>query len=102
MLLINLDADTRIEVSVSTENPTGNAKSIISSGKKREEYHLKAKDGDLHSQTVLLNDKVLTVSSSGKIPSMKPQRVDMSDPIRVDPFSIVFSHIPSLKIPACT
>ncbi|GLT77136.1 hypothetical protein SLA2020_487480 [Shorea laevis] len=122
LLLINVDADTRVEVSVSTENPTGNGTSSMklqekterlsfgrmsrccksSSKDMREEYHLKAKDGDLQSQTVLLNDKVLTVSSSGEIPSMKPKQVSVSDPIRVDPFSIVFSHIPSLKLPACT
>ncbi|GLT85298.1 hypothetical protein SLE2022_034910 [Rubroshorea leprosula] len=122
LLLINEDADTRVEVSVSTENPTGNGTSIMklqeqterlsfgrmsrcckrSSKDMREEYHLKAKDGDLQSQAVLLNDKVLTVSSSGEIPSMKPKQVTVSDPIRVDPFSIVFSHIPSLKLPACT
>ncbi|GLT43663.1 hypothetical protein SLA2020_175990 [Shorea laevis] len=121
LLLINLDADTRFEVCISTENPTGNRTSIMnlkerterlnfgrltrhckrSSTDMREEYHLKAKDGDLHSQTVLLNDKVLTVSSSGEIPPMEPKQVSMSDPIRVDPFSIVFSHIPSLKLPAC-
>ncbi|GLU01282.1 hypothetical protein SLE2022_185940 [Rubroshorea leprosula] len=121
LLLINLDADTRFEVCISTENPTGNGTSIMnleerterlkfgsltrrckrSSTDMREEYHLKAKDGDLHSQTVLLNDKVLTVSSSGEIPPMEPKQVSMSDPIRVDHFSIVFSHIPSLKFPAC-
>jgi heparanase 1 len=67
----------------------------------REEYHLTAKDGNLHSQTMLLNGNVLTVNSSGDIPPLEPLYAKSSNPIRVAPFSIVFAHIPNLVLPAC-
>ncbi|CAK9326539.1 unnamed protein product [Citrullus colocynthis] len=67
----------------------------------REEYHITAKDGNLHSQTVLLNGKILSVNSSGNIPSLEPQHVNSSEPIMVAPFSIVFIHIPNIVLPAC-
>ncbi|KAK9027482.1 hypothetical protein V6N11_067315 [Hibiscus sabdariffa] len=55
----------------------------------REECHLTAKDGNLQSQTMLLNGKVLSVNSSG------------SEPIMVAPLSIVFVHMPGVIVPAC-
>ncbi|KAG7021220.1 Heparanase-like protein 3 [Cucurbita argyrosperma subsp. argyrosperma] len=67
----------------------------------REEYHLTAKDGNLHSQTMLLNGKILSVNSSGNIPSLEPQYVNSSEPIMVAPFSIVFIHMPNIVLPAC-
>nr|GMC61416.1 heparanase-like protein 3 [Ipomoea batatas] len=68
----------------------------------REEYHLTAKNGDLQSQTMLLNGKELGVDSSGQIPSLQPQFVSSSEPITVAPFSIVFAHIPYVVQPACS
>nr|GLL20383.1 heparanase-like protein 3 [Ipomoea trifida] len=68
----------------------------------REEYHLTAKNGDLQSQTMLLNGKELGVDSSGQIPSLQPQVVSSSEPITVAPFSIVFAHIPYVVQPACS
>jgi heparanase 1 len=67
----------------------------------REEYHLTAKDGNLHSQTVLLNGNILSVNSSGDIPPLEPLYANSSNPIKVAPFSIVFAHIPNLVVPAC-
>lgn len=67
----------------------------------REEYHLTAKNGDLHSQIVLLNGKELIVNSSGIIPSLNPIKQNFSSPINVAPYSIVFVHIPSVRFPAC-
>lgn len=67
----------------------------------REEYHLTAKDGNLQSQTMLLNGNILNVNSSGNIPNLEPSYVDSSKPIVVDPFSIVFAHIPYVQSPAC-
>lgn len=115
MLLINLDGDNTVQVYVSTEN----AKSLLNSTSEgnqvpkinfskisgrlknrngmrelREEYHLTAKDGDLHSQTMLLNGKILAVDSSGDIPPLEPITVLQLDPIMVAPFSIVFAQIP--------
>ncbi|KAJ0519637.1 putative glycosidase [Helianthus annuus] len=68
----------------------------------RDEYHLTAKDGDLHSQIVLLNGVELLVNSSGVIPSLEPIQKNFSSPISVAPFSIVFVHIPTIRVPACT
>lgn len=67
----------------------------------REEYHLTAKDGDLHSQTMLLNGNILSVDSDGRIPELEPVLVEATDPIAVAPFSIVFAHIPYFHAPAC-
>ncbi|CBI21126.3 unnamed protein product, partial [Vitis vinifera] len=67
----------------------------------REEYHLTAKDGDLHSQTLLLNGKVLTINSSRIVPPLEPIRVSSMDPVIVAPFSIVFVRFPNINYPAC-
>uniref|UniRef100_A0A5B7C9A5 Putative heparanase-like protein 3 n=1 Tax=Davidia involucrata TaxID=16924 RepID=A0A5B7C9A5_DAVIN len=117
LLLINLDGNTTVEVGVSVENASTNGTSTQQQTRRtkfarirrhskigvitREEYHLTAKDGDLHSQTVLLNGKILTVNSSGMIPPLEPIRVNLSEPITVAPFSIVFAHIHSMHVPAC-
>ncbi|XP_007011803.2 PREDICTED: heparanase-like protein 3 [Theobroma cacao] len=120
LLLINLSANTTVQVRVSTESPASNGdlrlqqedqtprinfatmpRNSKSNGNTREEYHLTAKDGNLHSKIVLLNGKVLSLNSSGGIPSMDPVNRSMLDPITVAPFSVVFSHIPSIRIPAC-
>lgn len=111
MLLINLDGNTTVEVHVSTENVTGNGTLVtqqqnqtkfsgMSKGSNidvstREEYHLTALNGDLHSQTVLLNGNILSVNSSGSVPPLTSQ----SDPITVAPFSIVFAHIANSTVP---
>jgi len=67
----------------------------------REEYHLTPQGGNIHSQVMLLNGNVLSVNSDGDIPPLKPLYVSSSKPIRVSPFSIVFSHIPDAVVPAC-
>ncbi|CAI0542656.1 unnamed protein product [Linum tenue] len=124
LLLINLDNSTTFEVNVGvnrtfTQQQHNNQKwhkhhshhrSYSSTirlphrskiGKMmREEYHLTAKDGDLHSQTMLLNGKILSVDSNGDIPSFEPSRVNSSELISVAPLSIVFARIPYI-LPAC-
>ncbi|XP_073098982.1 heparanase-like protein 3 isoform X1 [Elaeis guineensis] len=67
----------------------------------REEYHLTAKDGNLHSQVMLLNGNILSLDSEGNIPTFEPMELDASLPITVTPFSIVFVHIPHFDAPAC-
>lgn len=67
----------------------------------REEYHLTAMDGNIQSQTMLLNGKALTLDSSGAIPPLEPITVSSSEPVRVAPFSIVFVHMPYVTLPAC-
>ncbi|XWS17077.1 hypothetical protein CRYUN_Cryun33cG0037000 [Craigia yunnanensis] len=67
----------------------------------REEYHLTAKDGNLHSRTMLLNGNILSVNSSGIIPPLEPLHVNSPKPIMVAPLSIVFTHMPDVIVPAC-
>ncbi|XP_061991211.1 heparanase-like protein 3 [Rosa rugosa] len=67
----------------------------------REEYHLTPKDGNIQSQTMLLNGNALNLDSSGNIPTLEPVFVNSSQPIIVAPFSIVFVHIPYVVPPAC-
>ncbi|KAL8259529.1 hypothetical protein R6Q59_027482 [Mikania micrantha] len=117
LLLINLDGSNTTDVGVSIENAT----TVITSTQQkqgtkfskmfrnptvnetsRDEYHLTAKDGDLHSQVVLLNGNELVVNSSGVIPLLEPIRKNFSSPITVAPFSIVFVHIPNIHVPACS
>ena len=73
----------------------------LESSTEREEYHLTAKDGNIQSQTMLLNGNALHVDSSGTIPSLNPVYVNASEPIVVGPSSIVFAHIPYVVPPAC-
>ncbi|KAF8401084.1 hypothetical protein HHK36_014387 [Tetracentron sinense] len=120
LLLINLDGKTTIQVQVTTEPVALNGilalqnkqkstrtrftripQESTSGGITREEYHLTAKDGNLQSQTMLLNGNILTVNSSGDIPPLEPINVHPSEPINVAPYSIVFTRIPSIDAPAC-
>lgn len=119
MLLINLDGNTTVQIQVSTENSAGNEvlnvrqtqrtkyarmsrdSKTMHDNSTREEYHLTPKDGNLQSQTMLLNGKILEVNSSGKIPPLEPQIVNRTDPISVAPSSIVFVDFPGTKFPAC-
>lgn len=120
LLLINLDGNTTVQVHVSTGNVASNgtltlkresqthrtkfAKMSRGSSNEwniREEYHLTAKEGNIQSQDMLLNGKVLNTDSSGNIPSLDPIHVSHSDPITVAPFSAVFAQIPSMNVTAC-
>ncbi|GAB2223130.1 hypothetical protein Droror1_Dr00017267 [Drosera rotundifolia] len=124
LLFLNLDGKTRLQVSISIETGlitlqhdgsscTYKDKRIHYSslragkldktvGSIREEYHLKADNGDLQSQTVQLNGKALAVNSAGEIPALEPVIVmDLLDPVVVDPLSIVFVQISSIAAPAC-
>ncbi|XP_057988099.1 heparanase-like protein 3 [Hevea brasiliensis] len=114
LLLINLDNSTTVEVKVAF-NSTGTLhhqkkhhrwkflKRGIqgSESNTREEYHLTAKDGNLQSQTMLLNGNILTVNSAGDIPVLEPLNVNLAKPIMVAPFSVVFAHLPYV-VPACS
>ncbi|KAL0394293.1 UNVERIFIED_CONTAM: Heparanase-like protein 3 [Sesamum latifolium] len=110
LLLINLDNSTAVQVGLSVENIVQQTRktkftSIYKHHTKfemmREEYHLTPKDGDLHSQTMLLNGEIIYVNSSGIIPPLEPRRVNPSEPIIVAPFSILFARIPYIQLPAC-
>ena len=113
VLLINLDSNTTVEAEVTFNN---NAESLrhrkmsshskrmelpLASETAREEYHLTPQDGDIHSQTMVLNGKALSVNSDGDIPPLEPIYVNSSEPIRVAAFSIVFAHLPGAVVSAC-
>ncbi|KAJ4816412.1 Heparanase-like protein 3 [Rhynchospora pubera] len=118
LLLINLSGNTTSQVAVSTNNKmyktlkqherhsTKKLNHLRGFGKKamgftREEYHLTPKDGNIQSQTMLLNNKILELDSSGNIPKLEPIEVEATQPITVVPYSIVFVHIPYFYAPAC-
>ncbi|KAL9281179.1 Heparanase-like protein 3 [Arabidopsis thaliana] len=67
----------------------------------REEYHLTAKDGNLHSQTMLLNGNALQVNSMGDLPPIEPIHINSTEPITIAPYSIVFVHMRNVVVPAC-
>ncbi|KAF7838810.1 heparanase-like protein 3 [Senna tora] len=99
ILLLNLNS-TAVETEVFFSN---NTRSLWHrSGRAREEYHLTPKDGNLQSQTMMLNGNILSVNSGGEIPALDPLYVNPSTPIRVAPFSIVFAHLPYVVLPACS
>lgn len=118
VLLINLDGNTTVKVDVAFNGSINllkmhhlhhklrhRARAIRPHEQVQEnvraEYHLTAKDGNLQSQTMLLNGQILTVDSTGEIPSLTPVHVNSSEPISVGPYSIVFAHIPYILLPAC-
>eukprot|EP01018_Ginkgo_biloba_P024908 Gb_17661 [translate_table: standard] len=124
LLLINLSNDTRMDVLVFSnstatihEKPQSSKKSFVHelksvfawAGSKtsqmtnhRMEYHLTAKDGNLHSQSMLLNGVNLELTAEGEIPSLDPVIVDLGSPISVAPLSIAFVSLPGVDVPACT
>ncbi|CAN6221921.1 unnamed protein product [Urochloa humidicola] len=79
----------------------GLAAAAAAGGATRDEYHLTAKGGDLHSQVMLLNGRPLATGADGSIPRLEPVKVDASEPIAVAPYSIVFARIPHFDAPAC-
>ncbi|RZC52146.1 hypothetical protein C5167_020571 [Papaver somniferum] len=122
LLLINLSGNSTAEVHMTTKTIISRKKHHLklkshhrSSGSRhakivrtskisentREEYHLTAKDRDLHSQIMFLNGEPLAVNSEGEIPLLEPIHVNSTEPIIVAPYSIVFAHVPMIHFPAC-
>ncbi|KAK7330026.1 hypothetical protein VNO77_24211 [Canavalia gladiata] len=99
ILLLNLDNSTTVRANVAVtfnKPPYPHVREPA-----RREYHLSTEDRNLHSQTMFLNGKILTVNSAGDIPPLEPLYVDSSKPIIVGPLSIVFAHIPNVQLAAC-
>lgn len=67
----------------------------------REEYHLTPKDGDIQSQTMLLNGLPIKLTEDGSIPALDPVYVELKTPIYVSPLSIAFIVFPNFDAPAC-
>ena len=66
----------------------------------REEYHLTPKDGDIQSQTSVLNGNPLNVTD-GELPILHPVLNADNSPIYISPLSIAFIVIPNFEAPAC-
>ncbi|XP_030468809.2 heparanase-like protein 3 [Syzygium oleosum] len=101
LLMINLDGSSIFEVTVVGFDNSISVPRGFNNANMREEYHLTPKDGNLLSQTVLLNGNILGVSPSGDIPALEANYVNSSSSIVVGPHSIVFAHMPYHVIPAC-
>jgi heparanase 1 len=68
----------------------------------RLEYHLKANDGDLHSQTMLVNGNILCITPDGEIPSSLAVTVPAKRSILIAPLSIAFINLSYVQFPACS
>lgn len=69
--------------------------------KKREEYHLSAKDGSPFARTMVLNGAPLELTEDGDIPQLYPVQVSVNSPIYVAPLSIAFVVFPDFEAEAC-
>ena len=70
--------------------------------KKREEYHLMAKDSNLQSKTMLLNGVPLELGDDGSVPAMNPVLVAVDSPLYLAPTSIAFVVLPKFEAKACS
>ncbi|KAL4180117.1 hypothetical protein AMTRI_Chr13g123620 [Amborella trichopoda] len=93
VLLINLDGNTTVHFRMTRMQESNETT--------REEYHLTAKNGDLHTPTMLFNWRTLTLDPQGGLPSMEPIRVSSHGSITVAPYSIVFIHMAYIYAIAC-
>ncbi|KAG0601950.1 hypothetical protein M758_11G150300 [Ceratodon purpureus] len=111
MLLINLSNST-VSVNVNLKSPISTEsrkrtkliphKSKEGRASTRYEYHLSASNGDLHSQTSLLNGVPLELTPSGDLPSVDiPLVKENTAAVSVKALSIVFVVLPDAEVPVC-
>ncbi|KAL4633568.1 hypothetical protein ACB092_04G131900 [Castanea dentata] len=67
----------------------------------REEFHLTPKDGNLHSETSVLNGVPLVLTDHGEIPKLAPVLNNVHSPLYIAPYSISFIVLPNFDAPAC-
>ncbi|CAN1795751.1 Heparanase-like protein 1 [Linum perenne] len=67
----------------------------------REEYHLSPKDGNLQSQTTVLNGIPVQLTEEGDLPKLEPVRTSLSSPLFISSLSIAFIVLPNFDAPAC-
>ncbi|KAK8277683.1 hypothetical protein V6Z11_D10G291000 [Gossypium hirsutum] len=103
-VFINLSKNTSFEIDLFHDlNLNGGSPNFEFKGhKKREEYHLTPKDGNILSSIVLLNGTPLELSDSLEIPELKPKLVDGLKPISIAAHSIAFVTIRDFNAPACS
>ncbi|KAJ6759735.1 HEPARANASE-LIKE PROTEIN 1 [Salix purpurea] len=106
----SMDMRLTVEENISGENPfvRGLKRSVSWVGSRasdeplyREEYHLTAKDGNLRSQTMLLNGLPLELAEDENIPKLDPVRLDVSSPLYINPLSMSFIVFPNFDAPVC-
>ncbi|MFQ6664463.1 hypothetical protein Gotur_031566, partial [Gossypium turneri] len=103
-VFINLSKNTSFEIDLFHDlNLNGGSPNFeFKEHKKREEYHLTPKDGNILSSIVLLNGTPLELSDSLEIPKLKPKLVDGLKPISIAAHSIAFVTIRDFNAPACS
>ncbi|KAK4755875.1 hypothetical protein SAY87_009632 [Trapa incisa] len=120
LLLINLDQNMTATFDVSVDDKSQNGTLILAQAipshqdrlsrtsrgsvtdeSMREEYHLTAKDGNLHTQVTVLNGEILLVNGFGEFPELKPVISSQSDPLIIAPYSILFVRFSHINITAC-
>ncbi|KAL5987663.1 hypothetical protein ACLOJK_035413 [Asimina triloba] len=105
VLLINLSNSTSFHISLVNDlnfYPPRQLQELSSSKGFREEYNLTPENGDLKSQTMLLNGEPLLVDCRGNIPDLEPEFVDASTHINISPSSIKFVVLKNFRAPACS
>ncbi|CAN6441474.1 unnamed protein product [Victoria cruziana] len=100
LLLINMSNTTTFQIRV-REDTNLDPIEVSAENEQREEYKLKPKDGNLVSQTIILNGKQLELTEKGDIPPLQPTTVDGKNPITIDPLSIAFITFKDFQAPAC-
>lgn len=104
---VDLKSSTTSDAPISTQKSGKKSKHLIGHKSKgmvprRQEFHLTALNGDLHSQTSLLNGIPLEITPSGNLPSLDiPAVRQNSDPVSVAALSIVFVVLQDAQIPIC-
>ncbi|CAN1151935.1 Heparanase-like protein 2 [Linum perenne] len=66
----------------------------------REEYHLSPKDGNLQSQTTVLNGIPVQLTEEGDLPKLEPVHTSLSSPLFISSLSIAFIVLPNFDAPA--
>lgn len=100
LLLINLSNTTTFHITVRDDVNLVPIE-VSAESPQREEYKLRPEDGNLVSQTMLLNGRPLELTEDGDIPPLQPTIVDGNKPIAIDPLSIAFFTLEDFQAPAC-
>lgn len=100
MILINLSKDDKFKINPNLQGEKKDG-AKTSGPSHRDEYHLTPENGNLRSQTMLLNGKPLKLTGQDDIPSIDPNHVDINSPVLIAPESIAFVRYPNFHVPAC-
>ena len=90
-------------VAININNATASFTVDVNGGAQyqRDEYHLTAPDGNMASNTVLLNGQALSTNSNGDLPDMAPVSVGSDTPVVLAPLSFGFFVFTNAHAQAC-